>query len=369
MQSTKSPVSNGIASPVKAKAQEASENPTWRAAKYYMFEVLNALIYTTVAAVLQFTPRSINDFLQFTTQASRFAVRWVWDVLCFTAWRVMASQKEQGMDQPNHPYKPAGASDSRGPCPFLNSLANHDYFPHSGKEITLYRALKAVHQVGKLGYLQTIFLVSIAFVFNGREGKNGRRMLSLHNLANIHSHNMVIEHDVSLLRQDVSIGDSQKQDPELLKQLLSHSSDGHWVTASDLVAARAQRYQQSKTQNPRHVFGHMHRFLASVEDASMMSFVSEPLDGDAKRPTRIALSKCRDFLEKETFTDTFYKRGENTNEGVETIRMKLLLESGSGIAPPFKDWPKEIMSDVNNLIKWYSHYRSEQRKNNDKKAN
>ncbi|KAJ3559844.1 heme-thiolate peroxidase [Leucocoprinus birnbaumii] len=31
-----------------------------------------------------------------------------------------------------HPYRRPGPNDMRGPCPGLNTLANHGYIPHSG---------------------------------------------------------------------------------------------------------------------------------------------------------------------------------------------------------------------------------------------
>lgn len=34
-------------------------------------------------------------------------------------------------------WKPAGAGDSRSPCPALNSLANHGFLNHNGKGITI----------------------------------------------------------------------------------------------------------------------------------------------------------------------------------------------------------------------------------------
>lgn len=34
-------------------------------------------------------------------------------------------------------WSPPGAGDVRGPCPGLNSLANHGFIPHNGKNMTL----------------------------------------------------------------------------------------------------------------------------------------------------------------------------------------------------------------------------------------
>ncbi|KAH8120936.1 hypothetical protein ACSS6W_009720 [Trichoderma asperelloides] len=34
------------------------------------------------------------------------------------------------------PWIPAGMYDSRGPCPMLNTLANHGYLPHNGRNLT-----------------------------------------------------------------------------------------------------------------------------------------------------------------------------------------------------------------------------------------
>lgn len=39
-------------------------------------------------------------------------------------------------------WKPAGAGDSRSPCPGLNSLANHGFLNHNGKDITIPQLIK-----------------------------------------------------------------------------------------------------------------------------------------------------------------------------------------------------------------------------------
>ncbi|KAK1246486.1 hypothetical protein MKX08_000288 [Trichoderma sp. CBMAI-0020] len=40
------------------------------------------------------------------------------------------------LDPGFYDWQPPGPEDSRGPCPALNSLANHGFLPHSGKNIT-----------------------------------------------------------------------------------------------------------------------------------------------------------------------------------------------------------------------------------------
>ncbi|KHN96148.1 Chloroperoxidase [Metarhizium album ARSEF 1941] len=42
-----------------------------------------------------------------------------------------------GTDGTLRPWKAAGPGDSRGPCPMLNTLANHGYLPHNGRNLSV----------------------------------------------------------------------------------------------------------------------------------------------------------------------------------------------------------------------------------------
>ncbi|KAJ3569128.1 heme-thiolate peroxidase [Leucocoprinus birnbaumii] len=67
----------------------------------------------------------------------------------------------------NHPYVQRGPSDSRSPCPALNTLANHGYIKHSGQDIGFIELVKALHHVYNLTWSLCIFLAAVGLYISG----------------------------------------------------------------------------------------------------------------------------------------------------------------------------------------------------------
>ncbi|KAJ6458954.1 Chloroperoxidase [Mycena vitilis] len=98
--------------------------------------------------------------------------------------------------QDSHVWMAPKSTDVRGPCPGLNTLANHGYLPRDGKNFTITTlmdgALKAVNLDS-----ETV-LVAAKFGLLTRDDTNSFDKLSLDALA---LHN-VVEHDASISRND-----------------------------------------------------------------------------------------------------------------------------------------------------------------------
>lgn len=137
---------------------------------------------------------------------------------------------------------PAKSGQSRGPCPGLNTLANHGYLNRSGRNIKPQDVLdageKAYGIVPKLLNVAVKQAVSLGLFENGG--------LNLANLANTHGK---IEHDVSLTRQDKDLGSNSKKDMKLIEGLLATSSK-KYLTKYDIAKWRNKRYADSKKRNP-----------------------------------------------------------------------------------------------------------------------
>jgi hypothetical protein len=68
-----------------------------------------------------------------------------------------------------HQYAPPSASDKRGPCPGLNSLANHNFIPHNGI-VTYLNAITASNTGADCGFMPGCGLTSDTITFSIRHG-------------------------------------------------------------------------------------------------------------------------------------------------------------------------------------------------------
>ncbi len=202
-------------------------------------------------------------------------------------------------------YAPSKPSDLRGPCPLVNSLANHGYIARSGRNIQASELQTAVKAVGISTALSAFFarpifnecqgphdtkpkksptflaLVwaflrnpwSILSSFGLRDpeqiNKAGNQVLNLDQLA-IPG---IIEHDISLTRRD----HSQKQGncarhQDLVNDLLASSTDGgKTFTMEDLAALRKRRMQRQLDDNPALSYGKLQHTIACTEIALVLN--------------------------------------------------------------------------------------------------
>ena len=158
--------------------------------------------------------------------------------------------------------------DARSPCPALNTMANHGYFPRNGRNIpmqTFVDALKDNYNVSP-GLTSTIV--------------NGATSLNLRNLDNstfdldtlgIHGR---IEHDVSLVHNDANIGSAYAINQTLLQQFLDTSSDGRVLSLGDIKRFRSARLADSRANNPALEFTTKQKVVALGEAAVFFSVFS-----------------------------------------------------------------------------------------------
>ncbi|KAF8682453.1 hypothetical protein RHS04_02581 [Rhizoctonia solani] len=134
-----------------------------------------------------------------------------------------------------HAFQPPTLEDSRSPCPALNAAANHNYLPHSGKNLGPLQLCKAVHDLYGLSYPLAAIFAFGGVLICGSKGK-----LDLADLAKAHK----IEHDASLAHMDLADGDNKNVCPRLVNQLVAQSTDGHKLSLRDFAKARVLRESQ-----------------------------------------------------------------------------------------------------------------------------
>ncbi|KAF7307835.1 hypothetical protein MKEN_01143700 [Mycena kentingensis (nom. inval.)] len=124
------------------------------------------------------------------------------------------------------------ASDSRSPCPGLNTLANHDILPRSGRNIT-HSMLASIFE--NFFNFQEPLAIGVANASNLFLRADGT--FDLHDTT-VHG---VIEHDASYVHDDTPAGEkfgTAETNMTKAELLVGLSADGVLMTAKDLGVAR-----------------------------------------------------------------------------------------------------------------------------------
>lgn len=139
-------------------------------------------------------------------------------------------------------WSPPGPYDVRAPCPMLNTLANHGFLPHDGKDITREVTQNALFDALNINKTAASFLFDFALTTN--PNKNATTF-SLNDLGN---HN-ILEHDASLSRSDAYFGN-----PLVFNQSVFDETKSYWtgktITVKMAAKARLARIKTSKATNP-----------------------------------------------------------------------------------------------------------------------
>jgi len=143
----------------------------------------------------------------------------------------------------------------RGPCPMLNTLANHGFLPRDGRNFTQDNVVKGLKDGlnfnGSLGAL----MWEQAIIANPEPNA------TFFTLEQLNVHNL-LEHDASLTRTDAAFGNNH-----LFNETVYNSSRQFWteetVTAQMLANSKIFRQVESRATNPNYTF------TASTEEFSL----------------------------------------------------------------------------------------------------
>ncbi|KAI9152307.1 Chloroperoxidase [Paramyrothecium foliicola] len=126
------------------------------------------------------------------------------------------------------PFEAAGATDSRGPCPMLNTLANHGYLSHDGRNITVDDIADAIFAAANWSRNFGLVPAMSAFAALGD--------VSVIDLEDLINRPLGLERPASLARGD----DSNTVLPERVKTVMDDSADPKYITAQSLGHSRAR---------------------------------------------------------------------------------------------------------------------------------
>ncbi|KAH6905638.1 Chloroperoxidase [Coprinopsis sp. MPI-PUGE-AT-0042] len=219
------------------------------------------------------------------------------------------------VNDPAHPYKKPGPFDIRGPCPGLNTLANHGYLPRSGVA-TPQEIITAVMEGFNMENRIAVFVTYAAFIVDGNPitnlmsigGKTIRTGIDPPKPAivgglNTHS---VFEGDTSMTRGDFHHGDNHSLNMTLWAQFVDYSNT-YGGGFYDLPAAnelRNQRIAQSLATNPEFDFTSPRFFTAYAESVFPINFFRDGRIADGK----LDMAAAEEFFLHERFPKNFHRK-------------------------------------------------------------
>jgi hypothetical protein len=128
----------------------------------------------------------------------------------------------------------------------LNTLANHAYLPHNGRNITKAAAISGLKDGLNFNSSLAELMWSQALVVNPSPNA------TLFTLDQLNAHN-VLEHDASLTRQDAAFGNNHAFNESVFR-----SSQRWWtgekVTVQMLANSKIARQVESRAFNPKYTF-------------------------------------------------------------------------------------------------------------------
>lgn len=141
-------------------------------------------------------------------------------------------------------WHPAGTSDLRCGCPAMNSLANHGFINHDGRNLTIPSVVPVLMGVFNLSQELASIVTGLGLATADDPSKG------VFSLGDMNKHNN-FEHDASLSRKDFALGgDGHTFDQPTFDRFLSHFNDSEYVTLEVAAKARMAMVNYSRVTNP-----------------------------------------------------------------------------------------------------------------------
>ncbi|KAK7184317.1 hypothetical protein PSPO01_09694 [Paraphaeosphaeria sporulosa] len=144
------------------------------------------------------------------------------------------------------PWKAPGEGDDRGPCPMLNTLANHGYLPRNGRNISKDMAINVLDQV--LNWDATV----VSDLYDFAQPTNPQPNATTINLKELTTHN-ILEHDASLSRQDSGFGPADVFNSKIWNETVAHFT-GDTIDVEMATKARTARTIAAASTNALFTF-------------------------------------------------------------------------------------------------------------------
>ncbi|KAH8828302.1 Peroxidase, family 2-domain-containing protein [Flagelloscypha sp. PMI_526] len=168
-----------------------------------------------------------------------------------------------------HAFVPPAQGDSRSPCPWINALANHDYLPHNGKDISIPQMLDAVQDVFNVDPSVVVLFAKLGVIASPNASTFSLGDLALHG---------AIEHDASISRGDFNSGDNSKFNEQLYGTMTASNKGKDFYDTTSAASVMEQKFNFSKQNNPKFVGNGKEIAFRATEAALYLTVM-----GDAKK--------------------------------------------------------------------------------------
>ncbi|GLB04920.1 hypothetical protein AtubIFM57258_010946 [Aspergillus tubingensis] len=173
------------------------------------------------------------------------------------------------------PWSPPGPNDVRAPCPMLNTLANHGYLPHNGKNITEQHTINALYNALGIEAELSKYLHQEAVTTNPTPNAT---TFSLNDL----SRHDILEHDASLSRQDAYFGDNHD-----FNQTIFDETRSYWtspiIDVKQAALSRQARVNTSMATNPNYTMSELGASFSYGETAAYIIVLGDKENGLVNR--------------------------------------------------------------------------------------
>ncbi|KAJ2936545.1 heme-thiolate peroxidase, partial [Candolleomyces eurysporus] len=226
-----------------------------------------------------------------------------------------------------HPFKAPEEGDIRGPCPGLNTLANHGYLPHNGVA-TPSQIIEAVQEGFNMEHGTALFVTYAAHLVDGNLVTD---LLSIGEktkltgpdppapaiVGGLNTH-AVFEGDASMTRADFFFGDNHSFNQTLFDQFVDFSNrfGGGFYNYTVAAELRFQRIQESIATNPQFSFVSPRFFTAYAESTFPVNFFVDGRSTEKKLDMEAATS----FIRDGKYPQDFHRAAQpSSTEGIDIV--------------------------------------------------
>ncbi|KAJ8081092.1 hypothetical protein PM082_017933 [Marasmius tenuissimus] len=186
----------------------------------------------------------------------------------------VAQAQHDTIDFSAYPWQAPGPNDLRGPCPGLNTLANHGFLPRSGRNITVPMIVEA----GFKGYN----IESDILILAGKVGLLTSFEADAMSLRDIALHGN-IEHDASLSREDIALGDHIGFNETTFSTLLNSNPGSDVYNTTSAGQVMKARLADSLIRNRNVTNTDIQFSIRTGESGFYLSVMGDPITGEAPK--------------------------------------------------------------------------------------
>ncbi|KAG7091329.1 hypothetical protein E1B28_010373 [Marasmius oreades] len=178
------------------------------------------------------------------------------------------------IDWSQHQFQAPTTTDSRGPCPGLNTLANHGFLPRNGKNLTIPIVFQGALDGFNVHKELLITAAKAALFTSDLDDQFELENLSLHGN---------IEHDASLSREDHALGNNNVFNETIFTTLANSNPGSDFFNTTSAGQVQKARLDQSQASNPA-FRNTIKEFEVRTRESSLyLQVMGDPLTGIAPK--------------------------------------------------------------------------------------